>query len=277
MVYSCPRCGYSTELKQNMKQHIFNKKNICIPTISNIDLKEFKKEFKIKKEQVFNCNQCDKQFNRKFNYERHMQSCKNELSELTELTEFIEKIDERYEKIESENRELKNIILELAKNQTQNQIVHNTHNTINNINIVLPYDKSDISHLSDKDMLYCLNRRLMSIKHLIEKIHFDPNKPENHNICIKNKKDKTIEIFNGKYWQIWNNKEEILNNIISDKEDILENWAYENIDKYPIVDKKIKEYNETKEKEGSVDSLKSDINNMFLKNRGMVLETHKNN
>jgi hypothetical protein len=36
---------------------------------------------------------------------------------------------------------------------------------------------------------------------LIEKVHFDVNKPQNHNIYISNLKNKYIMIYDGNKWE----------------------------------------------------------------------------
>jgi hypothetical protein len=47
-----------------------------------------------------------------------------------------------------------------------------------------PYSDTDRSHLTDNDILKCLKHSNFCIPYLIEKIHFDANKPENHNVYI---------------------------------------------------------------------------------------------
>jgi len=43
-------------------------------------------------------------------------------------------------------------------------------------------------HIDDKAILQCIGRVYKSIPALLQKIHFDPHHPENHNIKITNKK-----------------------------------------------------------------------------------------
>jgi hypothetical protein len=44
---------------------------------------------------------------------------------------------------------------------------------------------------------------------MIEKIHFNPDKPENMNIYISNMKNKYLMVYDGKNWNIANKTEEI--------------------------------------------------------------------
>ena len=43
--------------------------------------------------------------------------------------------------------------------------------------------------------------KLVHIMVLIEKVHFDVNKPQNHNIYISNLKNKYIMIYDGNKWE----------------------------------------------------------------------------
>lgn len=240
--YMCPRCNYSSEKKSNMVLHL-GRKNMCKFILFDVDISIYKDRI-LKKENL-----------------------------ITEL-EFQEKI----KKLEEENLKLKQNF-----NGNNNVINSNNNNTItNNITIVLPYDKPDISHLSEKEIMRIIEQKgLMAVNHLMEKIHFNPNKPENHNICIKNKKDNKISVYDGKYWKIYNDKDEILNKLISNNENILEDVAYKfdevNNDFVNIKTKnKLEKYEEIKQKDGAIESLKLHIDNTIMKNREMVLDTHIN-
>ena len=49
----------------------------------------------------------------------------------------------------------------------------------------------------------------MCIPSLIKKIHFNPRKPENHNIYISNIKNKYIMVYDGDKWNLSNQNETI--------------------------------------------------------------------
>ena len=49
----------------------------------------------------------------------------------------------------------------------------------------------------------------MCIPNLIKRIHFDPKKPENHNIYISNIKNKYVMIYDGIKWNLHNRDETI--------------------------------------------------------------------
>ena len=104
----------------------------------------------------------------------------------------------------------------------------------NNIKL-LSYSDTDRSHLTDKDILKCLKHSNFCIPYLIKKVHFDVNKPENHNVYISNLKNKYVMMYDGNKWKCADRDEQI-GNLIDDNETIieyrLEEWI-ENGNKYP--------------------------------------------
>ena len=80
---------------------------------------------------------------------------------------------------------------------------------------------TDRSQLTDKDIIKCLNHSNMCVPHLIEMIHLDPEKPENHNVYISNLKNKYIMIYDG-INGIRKDREELIIDMIDDKEGLIE-------------------------------------------------------
>ena len=103
-IYECPRCGYESNRLSNFKNHI-NRKYICKPKISDINLNEIKKKFNIEIENEENniinnipnlsskipivssnlypkiedntvCKYCNKKFSSYKNKWRHLKTCK---------------------------------------------------------------------------------------------------------------------------------------------------------------------------------------------------------
>ena len=131
-------------------------------------------------------------------------------------------------------------------NTTNNNNSHNTTNinniTNNTINVQLvAYNKSDISHITDEELIKCLNSKfpLTMIKNLIKRIHFNEEKPESHNIVITNLKDSHVQIYDGEQW-VTKPRDDTIDKLIASKEGILEKkideWIESN--EYPeIMDK----------------------------------------
>ena len=97
----------------------------------------------------------------------------------------------------------------------------NNYYTQNVQNIqVLAYNKTDISHLKDKDYKKVLRRGNFCVPNLVDAIHFNPNKPENHNIYIPNMKTGYVMCWNGESWDI-RNREDVIDDIYDEKSNLL--------------------------------------------------------
>ena len=135
-----------------------------------------------------------------------------------------------------------------------------TQNIQNNIKLVA-YKDTDLSHLTDKDYLQCLNRSNMVIPNLIKRIHFNPKKPENQNIYISNIKNKYVMIYDGGKWNL-HNREDTIDDLIDTNEIVieqkLEEWM-ENGKEYPDIMKKFNRYLEKKEKDQVKNAIKEEI------------------
>ncbi len=111
-----------------------------------------------------------------------------------------------------------------TNNNTNNITNHNT------INIkVLAYKDTDVSHLTDRDYQRAFNRASMCIPQILKKVHFDPEKPENHNVVISSMNNKYIKLHDGQNreaepWRGWNlrDREETVEDLFADAEDLLE-------------------------------------------------------
>ena len=103
---------------------------------------------------------------------------------------------------------------------------------------------------------------------MIEKIHFNDEKPENKNIALTNKKDNKIKVFNNNKWS-YRNKDEVLHDLIDGKYFILDNY-YE--DKFKKLNKNYKNYDNFRKSYDSndkklIDQLKNESELILLNNR----------
>ena len=78
------------------------------------------------------------------------------------------------------------------------------------------------------------------IPKLIEKIHFNPEHPENHNLKITNKKEPYIKIRKNNKWEL-QDKKETLDTIVDDKYDILDDHIDSNEKNLTEFEKEIME------------------------------------
>jgi hypothetical protein len=126
------------------------------------------------------------------------------------------------------------------------QTINNNNTTNNTVNIqnnyILPYKDTDTSHLTTKDYAFCV-KQPDGVKRLIEKIHFNPMKPENQNLTITNLTDKYMMVYDGSQWKKVMKSE--LNKIYNQKESLLEEW----VEQDPTLREKFYEYIKTERKD----------------------------
>ena len=302
--YTCPRCNFTTHIKTKYTSHL-RRKYICenilsddnleseyikyniIEKMSNISsAKKPPKTAKIKKpppnsakirqnledssEDSFECKYCDKIFTRKDSLIKHLNGrCKmkkeldNEKNEMYKIVEMLnQQLIDKDEKIN-----------ELIKNSgNTTNITYNQQNNINTNIKLLGYRNTDISHLSDKDFISCISHSNFCIPHLIKKIHFDPDKPENHNIYISNIKNNYAMLYDGDKWNL-TNKDDLINEILEEKEIIIEEKLEEWVEKgkqYPEIMKKFTRYLEKKENDAVLDKIKDEVKLVLFNNRNLI-------
>jgi hypothetical protein len=308
--YQCYRCGYTITNKSKIINH-FNRKNSCNPILNNIKLDEYtqyildglsyeesielvKSKSKISQKSVknqsnFECSFCKKKYVHNQSLHKHFKTCKEKKKEeevkhsMLELVNLLnKKLDEKDKKLDEKDNNFKKELNKRDKQiDKQNKqidelikkagISNSTINVMNNIKL-LSYSETDRSHLTDKDILKCLKHSNFCIPHLIEKIHFDANKPENHNVYISNLKNKYVMIYDGNKW-ICNDRDEQINSLIDDNEGIIEykieEWV-ENGNKYPKMMKKFNRYVEIRDNNVVINKIKDDIKLLLYNNRNMV-------
>jgi hypothetical protein len=183
----------------------------------------------------FVCKFCDRHFAFKQTMYRHMKnSCTKKEEDYKELVRLLNtQIENQKKEFEEEKEERKKETLALVKQieslKGKLEIKGSfNNNTINNVqNITLNYVDTDVSHLTDKDYRCCIRKVCHSVLKLIEKIHFNPAKPENMNVYISNMRDKYVMIYEGNKW-ILKNKTETIDTLYTDKEMMLEEWMNDN-------------------------------------------------
>ena len=222
---------------------------------------------------IYKCSYCEKNYSSNSNLNKHLKSCREKKKSddakksMDELVNILnQQLKEVRKELENKNKQIDELI---KKAGIQNSTI--TQNIQNNIKL-LAYKDTDISNISDKDILKCLNHSNMCVPHLIKMIHLNPDLPENHNIYISNLKNGYIMIYDGDKWTTLN-REDVIDNLINDKqcliEERIENWI-ENGQRYPIIMKKFERYLEKKENNVVLDKIKQEIRLMLFNNRNMV-------
>jgi hypothetical protein len=191
---------------------------------------------------------------------------KNKDEDLKELVRLLNKEREDRKdlekKLETQHKQIEKLAGKLEIHGV-NGSFNTTTNIQNNITL-LPYRQTDLSHLTDDDYKKCIKKVNHCVKTLIEKIHFNPEKPENMNIYISNMKDKYLMIYDGANWNLANKKDEI-NRLYEDKEMLLEEWLDTNPDA-ELKDKFLR-YLKNKDIEDCLLQFKEDIKLMLYNSR----------
>ena len=298
--YICPRCNYTTHILTIYIRHLKRKK-ICNPIISKTNLQKEYIKYNIKDKHILTqnntiettknvgshkitqnntnfsiCKYCDKEFSRTDSLTRHYKTCKDKKRtdeanfHMTELVKLLNDKDEKISKYDLELEKKNKQIDELIKKAGINNSTI-TQNIQNNIKL-LAYDKTDISDLTEKDFIRCLNHNNMCVPHLVKRIHFNPKKPENHNVFISNLKSGHIMIYDGRKWNTFN-RDEIVDDIFDDKHDILEQKYEEWISigkDYPIIYHKFKRYLEKINNDIVLKKVKDELKFTLYNNRNVV-------
>mgnify|MGYP000934522862 CR=1 FL=1 len=269
----------STPINDIKKEYECESCNKCMSSYKNLwrhlkTCKEKKKDEDVKD----SMNKLVVLLNEQLN-EKNQQLCKKD----EQLNDFKKEIKKEFKKeLTKRDNELKKELIkkdeQLKKQNKQiDELIKkaginiSTTNVMNNIKL-LSYSETDRSHLTDKDIIKCLKHSNFCIPHLIEKIHFDKNKPQNHNVYISNLKNKYIMIYDGNKW-VCKDRDEQLMNLIDDNEGIfeykIEEWI-ENGNKFPKMMKKFNTYVGIKDNNMVINKIKDEIKLLLYNNRNVV-------
>ena len=246
MEFKCSICNYITNKKSNIVRHI-NNKTICGEGI---------REFILIKADI-KCEHCNKSISLISNMKRHVTTCKlNKISQEDEIKILKEKL----------------AIAEALVAKSATTVINNINTINNNTNIIIINLTSwkNPNYPDDMDKYYreAIKKAFMSVPNLIQNIHFNPDMPENQNICIKNFRTKLAKVFDGTKW-ITMDEDKLLNELINTYEGELENWA----DEKPARMKYIDEYKEIKNRDGRLiveKEIKDVVKKLIYDNSGSI-------
>jgi len=162
---------------------------------------------------TFICNFCQKTFTMNKNLKRHLKSrCKVKIENEKQKEKIFMKLLEKVETMETEIKELKHENFRLQtqpntiNNTTNNMNMINSHNQITNNNTVniqlVAFGQEDRENLSNMELFKIIKKGFKSVPEFVKVLHFDENKPENHNIFIPNMRDGYVMIFDGEKWNL---------------------------------------------------------------------------
>jgi len=251
MSLKCNVCLCAFKTKQHYQRHLSSKKHKL--RVSNND-------------NMFQCITCKKKFSHSSTLYNHKSKCKV-ISETTILKDEMTRMREEYEK---DREEMKAQIAMLLDKQVGNTTTNSNNNNNNNNNITIninAFGDENKEYIDDNFILQCIDRVYKSIPELLQKIHFDPKHPENHNIKITNKKLPYASIMgNNKKWRTIDRKDAI-EKMVNNGYDILDE-QYE-VNKCKIEDRKQKRFEVFKDKFDTEDKstmkiVKSEVEMMII-------------
>jgi hypothetical protein len=257
-----------------MKNHI-NRKKLCKFILADVNPKDHENEiFHVENKNNKICKYCNKEFSRPYTCKIHEKTCKDSLESFksnegtSALIELVKTLNEQLSEERKERKEDQKRMEDLVKKAGVTN--YNTTNNTTNI-VILPYKETDVSHLTGCDYYRALSRCVMSVPQLITDTHFNPNKPENHNIYISNISKGHAMVWDGKKWVI-KNQHEIINNLIEENEYRLEDWVKDGSKKYPKAMSKFKTYIEKRDSKGVPEMVRKEVKMMLYNNRNMIQE-----
>tara|TARA_B100000963_G_C22638949_1_gene679248 strand:- start:1631 stop:2542 length:912 start_codon:yes stop_codon:yes gene_type:complete len=250
VTYNCSRCGYSTNLRGNIKRH-FLKKKTCRTLLKDVSieqcyqeqlgekldltlknaendpihsqktLKNAEKKNENKKcnnlRTDYTCIYCNTSFQQKRYLDDHLRrSCKIIKSRLeTQVKPYIDAMTEMKESLTQERMMRKKdqeVIYELKK---QIEVLlkgkGNVYNYSQNI-IVQPFGKENLSYIQDDYVKELISKEPMTcIPRLLKHIHFNDKHQENRNIKIPNKNQALAQVYNGVNWEYTDKQSTITN------------------------------------------------------------------
>jgi uncharacterized membrane-anchored protein YhcB (DUF1043 family) len=203
-------------------------------------------------------------------YKHIKYTCKKNKDE--DLKELARLFNEKDKQLKVQDKQMDRMQKQIDKLTNKLQIQNINQGTINNntINIqLLNHSETDYSHLTPKDYMMCIKNCNYCVKTLIEKVHFNPHKPENMNIFLSNIKGKYVMVYKDNEWQIHDKKEQ-LDDLYDANEDVLETWYDEYKDKYPHIIKSFQRYLNNKDENDILNHVKDDILVMLYNKRKMI-------
>lgn len=260
----CDMCGKIFPRKRSLEYHI--KKNVC-------------------KKKNYTCEHCGNEFSAASGMYRHIKTrCKvvkaknKEKDEIYQKLLEIEKNNNKKDKlIEKQTKVIERLTEKINKNPdnvVNINAVNNCNIVNNNINVIA-FGYEDFTKLSNNEMLSILRCGYNAPLKLTEKIHFDPKRPENHNVYISNKKDRYAMVFDGVDWNL-KFKDDIIDMLYDDKKSYIEENLAEFIESLSESGKNaLKRWLATENNDKRIIRIKSDIKLLLYNKRDIPLNTLK--
>jgi len=305
--YKCTRCGKLFNKKSNYDCHI-NRKYPCKSNQLNKsdgiqnESKRIQNESKgIQNElkngtigsKKYKCLYCNINYSTNSNMNKHMKKCKIKIEQDNQKENLLQKlidemkkqnkeIAEMKEEIKKKDNHVANLEMELRKLKSKSNQVQNITNIdkqinqqniqVNNIKL-LAFGKEDMTHLADEVCKKILNKGFKSVPNLVEYVHFNKNKPQNHNVYISNMQNNYVLVYDGNDWKL-KERDDILQQLVDDKTEILSEKFDNLLDKLDeSTIKKFQRFLDQKDEDKIISGIKNDLKLLLYNNRKIPEKT----
>ena len=296
--YYCSVCMYDAKQKSNYDKHLKTKKHETRLAESQplVNQKSTFSQPLVNQKSTFfsnpptpiskfQCKYCNKYFKFKQSMYKHIKYvCKKNKDEdfkelarlLNEQNKQLELKDKQTEKqlvLRDKQMEMMQKQIDKLTNKLQIQNINNVNQSVvinNTTNIrLLNHQDTDYSHLTPKDYITCMKDCNKCVKSLIEKVHFNANKPENMNIYLSNIKGKYLMIYKDNAWQIQDKKTQV-DELYDNNEFVLEAWYDEYKEKHPDIIASFQRYLQNRDENEMLNNIKEEILVMLYNKRQMI-------
>ena len=188
---------------------------------------------------IYECDKCNKKFNKKSSYIYHTEKrkkecvsskkyvcvkCNLEFSFQSGLSRHVNNIcgiikdnNNKLEILQKDVDDVKKILLDLKKDReiitTTNILNTNNITHQNNVNIIIPFGKEEFDDIDNETILKALNAGSKSIHKLTESIYIGEKFPHYHNLYISDLNRNLINCYDGNNKWITKTKNIIMENL----------------------------------------------------------------
>jgi len=296
--HKCIKCNKIFKLKGDYTRHI-NRKFSCVQEIQEVqEVQEVQEIIDVDmiKENIINdleCRYCSKVFSRKDNLNTHIsEHCKvkkeNDRQKEDIVERLVKEMEEHKKQTEEQKKQVDDLKSEVKKlkkenlkyrketigtqNINQQQNIGKQINNTNNINL-LAFGKENMAELADELYKRILNKGFKSIPTFIEYLHYDKNKPQNHNLYISNIRNNYVIVYDGSEWQL-KERDAILQQIIDEKGEYLSgkfDQLLPELDEHTV--RKFNRFLEQRDDKDVILGIKKDLKLLLYNNRKIPEKT----
>jgi len=294
--YTCSKCGKSYTRKSSLNRHLLScnmpentseqKVNNCASDSEQLVIKHDQCENEELNWQEIQCGYCHKKFTTKTSMYRHIRNTckvKKDMDTKEEIYQSLlakmDKLVEQNEKLVAKNEELQAKVGQTINNNITNNTTNN-NNIVNNMNIKLvAFGQEDRDSMKNSEIFNILRRGFSSVPELVRAIHFNEERPENHNIYISNMRDNFVMVYDGDKWGL-RDRNETIQNIFDDGRNFLvvkyNDMKEKFTDKHRHAVKKFERFDSNIDRSSNKkDQVFNDIKMILYNGRDLPLKTRK--